>query len=429
MPHPNNNNKSKSKPKPKTQPKHNKQPKSKPQYSLTRMGENVGKYLGGTAGSMIGKIFGMGAYKVSRNVLYNQGTNSIGPPPVFHTETDGSVMMCAREYVCDVTSNTTFNNVVSTAVNPANPYLFPRLSQIAPNFEEYDFHGLIFEFNTTSGTAVGSTNTALGTVIMATQYDVANNSFTSKQQMESYMFSTSVVPCQSIIHPVECAPGRTVLKNLYVGTAAQYTSLDAPTIADQPQFAGNDPRLYDLGRFQLSTTGQQVSGVTLGELWVSYCIKLNIPRMNVEPAGVAHVLFSNANNGARINNALVSSTSDQSIVYTNLANTIFFPLPGTYFVWCGWYTAANNIASVPGVTSLGSNLTLVNLFNAYSGSIASNYTAANAYISFAIIVSGNTINSTSNAFQIGGLTGMTGATGDIIVTSVPAITGSYNTGF
>ena len=62
----------------------------------------------------------------------------------------------------------------SYLINAANPKTFPWLSQIAANYEQYDIEGMVF-----SADALNSTKTALGTVMMATQYDVLDEPLNS----------------------------------------------------------------------------------------------------------------------------------------------------------------------------------------------------------------------------------------------------------
>jgi hypothetical protein len=72
----------------------------------------------------------------------------------------------------DINGSTAFTNT-SFNINPSNALLFPWLSNIAANFSEYRFKNLRFCFNSTSANALNSTNTALGQVIMTTNYNAA----------------------------------------------------------------------------------------------------------------------------------------------------------------------------------------------------------------------------------------------------------------
>lgn len=218
----------------------------------------IGSRVGEGAANFISHIMGQGDYKVNYNSLL---TNS--GPPSFSTNGD-DVIIKHREFVVDLTSTTSFSNA-NYLINPGNASLFPWLSGLATNFEEYEFLGLIFEFKSTSGSAIASTNNALGTVMMATDYNVENGNFTTKRAMETTEFSTSASTAESFLHPIECARNKNVLGIQYV-TAA--TTVGAVT---------GDPRFYYQGNLQIATSGQQASSITIGEIWVSYQVKLAKP--------------------------------------------------------------------------------------------------------------------------------------------------------
>nr|WAE42765.1 MAG: capsid protein [Cressdnaviricota sp.] len=227
-------------------------------------GSGVGKYLGGAVGhgaqALIKHVTGFGDYTVKANsLIYNKDA-----VPEFSSDNQRCAIITHREFVMDVTSSTNFN-LVNHFINPANQDLFPWLSQIAQNYEQYVIQGMIFEFKTTSATSVASSNTALGTVVMATQYNSLSPIFLNKQQMENYEFSQSCVPCQSMLHPIECDPMQTQcggIFNMFV-----------------PNNESGDRRLYDIGRFSIATVGQQAANDVIGELWVSYKICLLKPRL------------------------------------------------------------------------------------------------------------------------------------------------------
>lgn len=177
-----------------------------------------------------------------------------------------------REYIQDITSSEPFI-LENFPLNPGCPQTFPWLSQIALNFEEWLCEGMLFEFKTTSSnTVVNATtsNPGLGTVIIATQYNVANADFGNKQQMENYENAVSVDPSRSVLHPIECARAQTPVQPLYVRRGNSFNP--------QLQF---DQRLYDLGRTSVATVGQQSNNFQIGELWVTYKIRFLKPRLEL----------------------------------------------------------------------------------------------------------------------------------------------------
>jgi len=214
---------------------------------------------------LLGAVGGYGDYNVRSNTLLglpNAGAvpdGSLGPPMVINS-TNG-VHVKHREYITDVTSSTEFalNNYF---LNPGLPATFPWLATVAQNFEQYKFHGVLFEFRSTSADALNSTNTALGTVIMGTDYNPASPNFVTKQQMENNEWTTSNKPSCTFIHPIECSSRETQVKLWYVRTGF---------VPD-----GQDQRLFDLANFQIAVVGSQAQAV-IGELWVSYDVEFFKP--------------------------------------------------------------------------------------------------------------------------------------------------------
>ena len=213
---------------------------------LPGAGGTIGGALGSGLGWAFNKITGMGDYKVRMNSLVKAG-----PVPQFG---DNCIRLKHREYLGDISSTTGFSNA-SYPIQPGNPVTFPWLSSVAANYEEYMFLGCVFYFVSTSATALNSTNTALGKLIMATEYDAQKAAFTNPSQMLATEFSNYGKPAEDLMHAVECDPALRPVLWQYVRTAA------VPS--------GSDSRLYDLGIFQLASQGMQAAA-NIGGLWVSY---------------------------------------------------------------------------------------------------------------------------------------------------------------
>lgn len=171
------------------------------------------------------------------------------------------------EYIKDVLSTDIFNNS-ALQLNPGIPSTFPWLSEIANSFEQYRWRGLVFTYKSTSADLVTGGSGALGSVIMATDYDSLDPLYTTKMEMENAEFTKSAKPSVSFVHPVETARGQTPYKLLYT--------------RENPVPANADRRLYDIGTFQIATTGMPASGngTAIGELWVSYEIELLKPQFH-----------------------------------------------------------------------------------------------------------------------------------------------------
>lgn len=224
----------------------------------------VGRTLAPVASSVLGAlgkramtmISGQGDYDIS-GISHNSLLGKMSPTvPMFSSNLNGSIRVCHREYLTDILSTTDFNRLIFS-INPAMPSTFPWLSKIAQNFEQYQMNGLIFEFKTGSSDALNSTNTALGYVVMATEYNSLAPGYQNKLEMENALFATSTKPSLSTIHAVECAPNQSPLNVLYTRTGFENIS-------------ASDIRLYDLGQFNIATVGMQAIGANIGELHVSY---------------------------------------------------------------------------------------------------------------------------------------------------------------
>lgn len=225
-------------------------------------GQLLGEKLGGYA-HYIGKIFGSGDYVTSpTSVKSNIFMDGNGQIPQFGNS-GTSIRVRHREYLGDIISSATPGafKIDTYNINPGLYNTFPWLSQVCgATFQQYRINGMVFEFRSMSADALNSTNTALGSVVMATDYDSIDANFTSKSQMEQTEFATSCKPSSCMIHPIECKRNLTSISELYVRGS------NVPATADI--------RLYDLGKFAIASVGMQAASVNLGELWASFDVTL-----------------------------------------------------------------------------------------------------------------------------------------------------------
>lgn len=203
-----------------------------------------------------GQITGKGDYTVR---------NSLPKSKMPYGRTAGTTVIQHRSYVADVNSVAGTFNIASYQINPGDSRTFPWLAPIASNFEEYTIDGMVFEYKSSSGDSYGGSSTALGTVIMATEYNIANRVFPNKSEMENHFFAQSAKPSINQLHAIEAKNSTMPLDVLFVRSSG------VPN--------GYDARFYDLGRFSIAVDGTPVSQ-KVGELWVTYQITLRKPRIS-----------------------------------------------------------------------------------------------------------------------------------------------------
>jgi len=251
-----------------TKPKRPTRKKAPPGFNAVRMGQRVGNIFGksyGRLGAEAGRLFrhitGFGDYKVSKNSLMH-GSDSL---PAFGNTSAGT-RVTHREFLFDVITSPLpgLFSIETVPIQPALLAAFPWLSASAENYQEYRLNGCVYEFKSNSYNALASTNTASGTVIMTTNYNVLDPPFTNKFTMEQSQFTCSDKPSNHIVHPIECSKLETPASILYTRSG---------------QTGSGDMRLYDWGNFNIATVGMQGISTNIGELWVTYDITLLKPKL------------------------------------------------------------------------------------------------------------------------------------------------------
>jgi len=264
--------------------------------------------------------------------------------------------------------------------------------------------GAVFHFNSTSADALNSANTALGSVIMCTQYRSTASTFTNKSQMLNEFFANDSKPSESFCHPVECDPKENPYNVQYVRGAA------VPS--------GEDKKTYDLGTFNIATMGFQGTSVNIGELWVTYEVELRKPVLtntSLFYGEYAHYYCATATSAAPLGSGTIVNKYD-NIGLTVIGYQISFPLGavGTYLIHVSHPQCT---AEVLPVTSL-TNCTAATLWTGglTSAAVSVYSVGVSGSDSFAITI----IN--PNAAAIFGFSSwtITGATtADVLVSKVP----------
>jgi len=333
----------------------------------------VGEGLGSYAGDRFSQLVGFGDYQIKANSLMDL---PMGQQVASFGNMSNATIVKHREFIRDIvipaSPETFVNNLIQ--VNPGLRSVFPWLSSIAGNYQEYQFIGCVFEFRSTCSDS--ATTLPLGSIIMASNYDVSDPMYPDKRHMENSQFCVSGKPSLGLIHPIECDPHLSFSPIKYVRSAA----LDA----------GLDHKLFDHVNLMVATEGLPALATgNIGELWVSYEIALYKPNLGVAPALRDHFFGTTATVGA-INNlhpfgitptALSPRGGDFGGLGVRIApgGNIVLPLglpPGRYEISVSWLGVAGLGLAAPTWSSASAAVVLFSGYYA-GGTLAQIGTTAN----------------------------------------------------
>lgn len=201
----------------------------------------------------------------------NNGSNQIKSAPVAITNIRtmptatiqngrNSTRVVHREYLNDILGSTTFAVDTVININPGFASSFPWLSAIAARYETYRFNRLSFCYETTSAT------TAVGSVIMAVDYDASDSAPVTKAQMLSYKGAVRASPWEMVSYHCDPADLQKRLNN--------FTRLGAVP-------SGTDLKLYDCGVLYVGVAGN-AAATAIGELYVDYDVTLSTPQLETD---------------------------------------------------------------------------------------------------------------------------------------------------
>jgi len=340
--------------------------------SFIRDVESVGRRAEGTANRFLTRglprvlgaarsvgLGGSGLY--SGRGMYNQNVLIEGgdaPMSIGMGATDNQeVVINHCEYLQDVygPASAAFSNN-SLDLNPGLLENFPFLGQIAANYEEYEFLQLMFHYKSTVDASISSTGTT-GTLIMATNYNADAAPFLSKESMMQYHGANNTRLDKEMDHGVECDPAKNA------GTAIRY-------VRTVPLVDSQQKKEFDLGKFQWAIVNipSQFQNQQVGELWVSYTVKLGKPKLAVSLGRtIAEDRF--ISNGGETSTSLlgtqllkltqsnINTVWSESVSGTAVTLTCTFPnfLTGRYEIQVRHVGSKTN----PSAPTVGGNVSLV----------------------------------------------------------------------
>lgn len=278
----------------------------------------------GTAAGHLMNATGIGEYEVSNDIV--NGGEGTGIPTFAPADAGSTVTISHKEYISDVYAPDVAGTFQNTpySINPGLERTFPWLSQIAANYEEYTLKQCIFTFRSSITDFVAS-NGQVGTIIMATQYNPTDATFTSKQDAMEYDAAMSGKVSANMLHGVECDPAQ------LSGSVGKY-------MRSGPVQSNTDLKQYDWGNLNvcISNTPNVFANQALGELWVSYTVELRKPKFFVSRGlNILRDVFvgqSDANDGQLINE-IIDSADTANGQQNRIGGRIVPAAPGRL-----WYT-------------------------------------------------------------------------------------------
>lgn len=357
----------------------------------------AGASMGYSLGAALSKWLGSGDYQIQKNSLL-----STGDIPMMHQD-DQTVVIRHKEFVTELLGSQAFTVQKSMTINPGLPLSFPWLSKVAQNYTEYKVRGMVFHYVPTSGSAINSTNPALGSVMFQTTYRATDATPSSKVELLNEYCSNECVPSDTLCHPIECNPKENPFQIQYV------RGRDVP--------AADSKLIYDLGVTHIATSGMPANGNVVGDVWVTYEIELKKPVVvsNVTNQSVSAVAYCVSSTTHTFSATTVASPG-LSFDTANATNKIQIDVvPGKYYTVClfvgysaqaggsllttavsggtlatGPYLAANsydgNGTSTNGTTSIKTYLATANLLSiTYT---APSYYSTNTYTGTVFMVAG-----------------------------------------
>ncbi len=303
---------------------------------------SAGGAIGTGLGAAVSRWLGAGDYSVTSNTLVARASSGI---PMMHREGQ-SVIVRHREFVRSIPPTVGFT-VYDFALNPGVAQTFPWLSNIARQYEEYEFKGIIFHYIPTSGVTISGTNSSMGSVMMYTTYRATDRAPGNKLELLNEYWSNETRPDITMAHPIECDPRENPFQVHYV----------------RSNLPVGEKLMYDIGTTYIATEGQQGTAGFLGDLWVTYEVELKKPIIasNVTDSSGYYISLVGVDSPATMLNNLPATPDHGNLPITFSGNTLTFSqgLHGTYLIdielrTTSTFTACTNAwETVPTVVNCG----------------------------------------------------------------------------
>jgi hypothetical protein len=265
------------------------------------------------AGAYRTRMRGRGAYTVTNNLI----TDGNQVVPDFAPSDLHQVTYSNKEFIGDIYApqSTTGFALQRWAINPGLGLTFPWLSQLAINFVDYELVQLCFTYKSTVADFAAASG-QVGQIVMCTQYNPTEAAFQDKEEMMLYEGGSSAKTTENLIHGVECDPSKNA------GSFQKFIRYGGVASSE-------DLKNYDLGVLNLAILNcpATYAGQQLGELWVSYTVKLRKPKMGAALAyNVPRDVFVAKQTSMQVPFGLLNNPNLAQGQFNSLGCTMILPL-------------------------------------------------------------------------------------------------------
>lgn len=200
-------------------------------------------------------------------VAASYSTQQMGKSPQIRQSKD-SIRIVHRELVGNVSgsSSSAFTSSQELEINPGIIATFPWLATIAQNWESYRMHRMRLRYYTRTSTST------VGSIIMAPDYDAADEAPSSEQAMSAYADVVEDCPWKDIVCELKPSSMHADNKRKIIRTGTLANNLDIKT--------------YDVANLFVFTTGS-ATAAAWGKLWIEYDVELFTPQSSSAlPVGI-----------------------------------------------------------------------------------------------------------------------------------------------
>lgn len=208
--------------------------------------------IGGSLASAINLIRGSGAYE---GAVVNDKFVRSGYSLESHFGGEDSIVVSDTSFVCDIYTSSVAGAFVNYSfdVSPTNTSLFPWLSSIASNYEEYELLGFIAKYKPT--TSPYNANSAMGAIVITASYNPTAPAFNSKSTAENSAGAISARFDQPMLYGLECQRTEAPMQAYFIPVTGDSMSKTFTTVAKLQvclQPASSFPTSSIIGEFHVA---------------------------------------------------------------------------------------------------------------------------------------------------------------------------------